>query len=76
MARAYRIRGSNQYLIWALVLLALGLWCVRDGWFTPERIKQEKTPQELKNFVLFNKSLAVILLTASGVCAYIHRVAR
>jgi len=76
MARRYHVEGSRQYLYWALGLLALGLWCVKDGWFPSEAMQAAKSAKELADFVLFNKSLAVLSLLGSGVCGYIHLVVR
>lgn len=76
MARRYHVQGSKQFLIWAVVLLVVGLWCVRDGWFPSEATKAAKSAHELANFLLFNKSLAVLMLIGSAICGYIHTVVR
>jgi hypothetical protein len=76
MARRYDVEGSRQFLIWAIVLLVIGLWCVKDGWFTSDAVRAAKTAHELKNYLLFNKSLAVLMLLGSAVCGYIHSVVR
>ena len=36
MARRFRVQGTNDFLVGAIVLLVLGLWCVKDGWFPSE----------------------------------------
>ena len=36
MARRFRVQGTNDFLVWAIALFALGLWCVKDGWFPSE----------------------------------------
>ena len=33
MARRYKVEGTRDYLVGAIVLFALGLWAVRDGWY-------------------------------------------
>lgn len=76
MARRYHVQGSKQFLIAAIVLLLLGLWCVRDGWFPSEAVRAEKAAHELAGFMLFNKSLAVLLLAGAVICGYIHTVVR
>ena len=39
---------ARQYLL-TLVLLGLGVWCVRDGWFNPE----------MESHLLFNRSAGI-----------------
>ena len=48
---------ARQYLL-TLVLLGLGVWCVRDGWFNPE--------PELQKYLLFNRSAGIALLIWGG----------
>jgi multidrug resistance efflux pump len=38
MARQYRVEGTNDFLYVAIVLLALGVWSVKDGWFPSQRV--------------------------------------
>ncbi|HOW97246.1 MAG TPA: hypothetical protein P5567_05490 [Kiritimatiellia bacterium] len=76
MARRYHVQGSKHFLIAAIVLMLLGLWCVRDGWFPSEAVRAEKTAHELASFMQFNKSLALLLLVGSVICGYIHTVVR
>lgn len=77
MARKYHIEGTRAFLIWAVVLLALGLWCVRDGWFPSEATLATHPPGKPDdNFYVFNKSLAVLSLAASVVCGYVHLLVR
>jgi len=47
MVRRYHIQGTNDFLVWAVVLLALGLWCVKDGWF-PSSATLEKHPHAVE----------------------------
>lgn len=76
MARKYQVAGTKKFLIWAVVLLALGIWSVVDGWF-PSAETLAKHPLDTDgNFYLFNKSLAVMSLIGSAVCAYIHLLVR
>ncbi len=44
--RHYDLAGSNDFLIAAVVLLGLGLWAIKDGWFPSERVL-ERHPREL-----------------------------
>jgi hypothetical protein len=76
MARRYHVRGSRQFLLWAIVLLVIGLWCVRDGWFPSAVTQAAKTAEQLADFMLFNKSLAILMLVGSAICGYIHIVVR
>ncbi|HMP76751.1 MAG TPA: hypothetical protein PKE12_10710 [Kiritimatiellia bacterium] len=76
MGKRFKVKGTDTFFYWAVGLLALGLWCVKDGWFPSQMKIDSKTADELKNFVLFNKSLAYICLPVSAVCAYIHRIVR
>lgn len=76
VARRYHVEGTRKFLYWALILLALGLWAVRDGWF-PAASTMEKHPVATdRNFYLFNKSLAVISLVGAAVCGYVHTVVK
>lgn len=76
MARKYHVRGTNVYLFWAIGLLLLGLWCVKDGWFPAASVLERHPMETDKHFYLFNKSLAVITLIASAVCAYVHSLVK
>jgi len=76
MPRKYRVDGPKNYLYWSLGLLALGMWAVKDGWFPAEAKIISKSAEELANFQLFNKSLAILALLGSAVCGYIHKVVR
>ncbi|MCX7817744.1 MAG: hypothetical protein N2652_00775 [Kiritimatiellae bacterium] len=44
--RRYDLEGSNDFLIAAIVLLGLGLWAIKDGWFPSARVL-ERHPREL-----------------------------
>ena len=46
MARRYKIEGTNDFLIAAVVLFGLGAWSIVDGWFPPERVLK-KHPREM-----------------------------
>lgn len=46
MARRLKVEGTNDFLIAAVVLAALGLWCVKDGWF-PSKSVLAKHPREI-----------------------------
>jgi hypothetical protein len=76
MKKRFNVKGTDTFFYWSIGLLLLGLWCVKDGWFPSQSKIDSKTPEELRNFILFNKSLAWICLPASAVCAYIHRIVR
>jgi len=75
MARKYQVQGTKTFLFWCVVLLALGLWGLKDGWF-PSESKLLKHADPDDSFWMFNKTLAVLCLTGSAVCGYIHRVVR
>lgn len=76
MSRKYRVEGTKTFYYWALILGALGLWAVKDGWFPSPGKVASKTEKELEHFVLFNKSLAMLCLGGAAVCAYIHKVVK
>ena len=38
MARKYDLHTTKDFLVWAIILAALGLWCVKDGWFPAESV--------------------------------------
>ena len=46
MARRFNVQGTNDFLVWAVLLLVLGLWCVKDGWF-PSQTVLDKHPHEI-----------------------------
>lgn len=46
MARTYNVKGTNDFMIWAVLLFALCIWAVRDGWFPPPS-KLDKYPQRV-----------------------------
>lgn len=80
MPRRFHVEGTRTYLKVSVTLLALGLWCVKDGWF-PSAATLEKHPLwnaqgHLDHFYTFNRSLAFFSLIGSAICAYIHRVVR
>ena len=47
MARNFNIPGTTDFLIGAVVLLVLGLWCAKDGWF-PSEATLDKHPREVQ----------------------------
>lgn len=46
MVRKYNVKGTNDYLIFGVALLAFGAWCVKDGWF-PSPAVLAKHPREV-----------------------------
>jgi hypothetical protein len=75
------------YLVWGLVFLALGLLFAWDGWLVarldvawdgwlPRRAVLERHPSPDDSFYLFNQIMAVVVLSASGICGYIHHVVK
>ncbi len=80
MARQFHVQGTRTFYTISIVLLVLGIWCVKDGWFPAASVLAKHpmwTPEgHLDNFYLFNRSLAVISLIGSAVCGYIHRIVR
>ncbi len=46
MVRKYHVKGTNDYLIFGLILLAFGAWCVKDGWFPSPKVLK-KHPREI-----------------------------
>ena len=76
MPRKFQVQGTKTFYYWSLALLVLGLWAIKDGWFPAQSKIDSKTAHELANFQVFNKSLAVLSLAISAVCAYIHKVVK
>lgn len=76
MPRKFDVQGTKAFFHWFLLLLALGAWSVKDGWFPSQGKIDSKTVEELANFQLFNKTLAIISLIGSAVCGYIHKVVK
>lgn len=75
MARKYNVEGTKNFLIAGLILLALGVWHVRDGWWTPQNFL-DKYPLGTESFYLYNKITGVVLTIASFVCFYVHKVVK
>ncbi len=76
MPRTFKVEGTKSFLYWSLGLLLLGLWAVKDGWFPAESVLTKKSPEELANYLIFNKSLAILCLSVSAICGYIHRLVK
>ncbi len=76
MARRYHVEGTKTFLLWAVGLLVLGLWCVKDGWFPAESVLLKHPLDKAGSFYLFNKSLAVLSLVGATVCGYIHMLVK
>lgn len=76
MARRYNVEGTKTFLYWSLAMLALGLWAVKDGWFPSQSVIDKHGQPSWNEFYMFNRSLSVLTLSASAVCAYIHRLVR
>ena len=72
MARKQHIQGTKSFLMWSLILLAIGLWAVKDAWFPSDATLLKHPLDKDANFYLFNKSLAFLSLIGSAVCGYIH----
>jgi hypothetical protein len=67
MARNYHVEGTRSFLIACVVLAAIGLWSVKDGWFpSPEMVRHQ----------VFNKSLAILCFIGAAICGYIHKVVK
>ena len=62
--------------MWAIILLAIGLWAVKDGWFPSDAVLVKHPLDTDTNFYLFNKSLAFLSLIGSAICGYIHAVVK
>jgi len=73
--RRYDISGTRQYLWLAIILLGLSLWFAWDGWFPRASVRQ-RHPDASDHYYTFNRSVAVLLLSAAAACGYIHMVVR
>jgi hypothetical protein len=76
LTRRYKVEGTKAFYYWALFLLGLGLWCLKDGWFPSAAIIKNHGQPSWDHFYTFNRSLAIISLAASAVCAYVHRLVK
>ena len=76
MARRHHVEGTKSFLLWAIILLAVGLWAVKDGWFPSDAKLLQHPLDKDTNFYLFNKSLAFLSLVGSAICGYIHLVVK
>ena len=47
MARKYDVHGTKDFMVWAIILAGLGLWCVKDGWFPSESVL-ERHPRQVQ----------------------------
>lgn len=74
MARQHNVEGTKSYLIAAIALALFSIWCIRDGWFPTEAIKEKHKPEE--SFYLFNQICGVASLIGAIVCGYIHKVVK
>lgn len=76
MARQYKVKGTNTYLIWAIVLALICIWAIKDGWFpSPSKIARHGSPDSpnlADHFYAFNHSLAYLSGVGSLVCAIVH----
>ena len=75
MARKYNVEGTKNFLIAGIICLALGVWHVRDGWWTPEKFL-EKYPLGTESFYAYNQITGVAFCIAAIVCFYIHKVVK
>jgi len=76
MARKYHVEGTKSFLIWAVVLAAVAIWAVMDGWFPSEGTLTEHPLASSSSFYLFNKSLALLSAVGAAICGYIHTVVK
>ena len=79
MPRTFHVEGTRKFLVAAIVLMIIGLWCVKDGWFPSEYYLKKYPPgggRESDNFYAFNQSLGIGSLVISAICAYIHRIVK
>ena len=76
MARKPHIEGTKSFLMWAVILLVIGLWAVKDGWFPSDSVLLKHPLDKDTNVYLFNKSLAFLSLIGSAICGYIHMVVK
>lgn len=72
--KKYNVETPKTYLIFAVILLVLGLWHIWDGWFPREAVLLEHPLAEDPNYYVYNKVTGVLLTLGGVVCGYIHRV--
>ncbi len=59
MARRYKVEGTSDFLIAAVVLAGLGVWAIKDGWFPSPKVL-EKHPREIVVVAPFDGVLAEV----------------
>ena len=76
MPRKYNVEGTKSFLIAAIILLVLGLWHIKDGWFPSPEVMEKHVPGTDDTYYLYNKVTGVILTVAAAICGYVHRVVK
>ena len=77
MPRRYKVEGTKTFLYWSVALLAIGLLFLKDGWLpSADVIERHGKPSDGDHFYLFNRSVAIVALIGSTVCAYVHRLVK
>lgn len=75
MARRYKVEGTNDFLIAAVVLFGLGVWAIKDGWF-PSPAVLEKHPHEVAVMSPVEGIVADLTVVAGATVSTNHVVAR
>ena len=45
--RQYKVRGTNDFLVMAIIFFFLGIWAVKDAWFPSESV-QKRHPSQVE----------------------------
>lgn len=82
MARSFEVKANHEHLYWAIAMLILSIWCIRDGWFPPQSKleKYPEFPEEVWSLALsyefyrFNRVTAILTGIASVVLVVMWRM--
>ena len=75
MARRYKVEGTSDFLIAAVVLAGLGIWSIKDGWFPSPKVL-ERHPHEVAVVAPFDGVVVDLAAVAGMSVSTNHVVAR
>lgn len=75
MARSYKVEGTNDFLVAAVILAGLGVWAVKDGWFPSAKVL-ERHPREVAVAAPFDGVVVDVAAVAGKSVGTNHVVAR
>lgn len=75
MARRYKVEGTNDFLVAAVILAGLGAWSIKDGWFPSAKVL-ERHPFEVAVKAPFDGVVVDLAAIAGKNVSTNHVVAR